>query len=108
MPGFDGSGPLNQGPMTGRGRGICNGNRPSPGFRRFGRNGSFGPGKGCGRGRGFGFRAYSYPQGSGQTEINKAYLEEKAAYLQDELNAIHDELANMNDKTVQDSTKDVE
>ena len=34
MPGFDGTGPMGYGPLTGRGLGPC----------------------GCGRGRGFGFR----------------------------------------------------
>ncbi len=41
MPRFDGTGPLGQGPMTGRGMGYCNVNYPSPvrnfwGFRGFG------------------------------------------------------------------------
>lgn len=56
MPGFDRSGPMGAGPMTGGRRGLCNtgttGNRPF---------GGFGLGRGAGFGRGFrgsrGFRA---------------------------------------------------
>ena len=50
MPGQDGTGPLGQGPMTGRGLGRC-GNGIQ---RRSGRG--FGQGFGNGFGRGFGFR----------------------------------------------------
>jgi hypothetical protein len=51
MPGGDGTGPLGQGPMTGRGMGTCTpANVPATG-RRFS---GFGRGFGCGRGRGFG------------------------------------------------------
>lgn len=44
MPGFDGTGPRGQGPMTGWGAGYCG----SRGFRRLGGV----PGYGYGRGRG--------------------------------------------------------
>ncbi|MBN1457509.1 MAG: DUF5320 domain-containing protein [Sedimentisphaerales bacterium] len=52
MPGFDGTGPLGQGPMTGRAMGRCVGNFVN-------RGGSFGRGfgRGLGRGLGRGFRA---------------------------------------------------
>ena len=50
MPGFDGTGPMGMGPMTGGARGMCN-----PYGRSFGRGG-FGPWSGGGRGRGRGFR----------------------------------------------------
>lgn len=46
MPGQDRTGPLGQGPLTGRGLGLCGGGR-GIGFRR-------GFGRGCGRG--FGWR----------------------------------------------------
>jgi len=55
MPGFDGTGPMGQGPMTGGGRGPCvsgAGAQPlTPGYRR----GGFGYGRGLGYGRGAGF-----------------------------------------------------
>ncbi len=50
MPNFNGMGPNNQGPLTGRGLGPC-----GAGMRLgFGRRAGFG--------RGFGFRAGFYPQ----------------------------------------------
>lgn len=108
MPGFDGSGPLSQGPITGRGMGICKGARPSSGYRRFGRMGAFGPGRGRGRGRGFGFRAYSYPPGNEPTEMNKAFLEEKVAYLEDELKVLRADIADMNEQNIQEPGQDME
>jgi len=55
MPGFDGTGPSGEGPMTGGARGYCNpawaGARPP----MYGRGFGYGPG-GFGRGRGRGFR----------------------------------------------------
>ena len=71
MPGFDGTGPLGQGPGTGRGMGPCGAGVRNPWFnwaagfgrRWFGRGFGFGRrwfgrGRGgrFGRGRGFGFR----------------------------------------------------
>ena len=50
MPGFDRSGPMGQGPMTGGRRGLCN--PATTGYdARFG--GMFGFGRGMGLGRGF-------------------------------------------------------
>ncbi|NLA24423.1 MAG: DUF5320 domain-containing protein [Bacteroidales bacterium] len=64
MPNFDKTGPMGQGPMTGRRMGNCSGNNPENsnfGFGGRGRGGrgmGRGAGKGFarGRGRGFGFR----------------------------------------------------
>ncbi len=53
MPGFDGTGPRGEGPMTGGGFGYCSGGQPAR--PRFGR-GAFG-----GRGRGNRFRYLSVP-----------------------------------------------
>lgn len=53
MPAGDGTGPMGQGPMTGRGAGYCGGYdapgyvNPAPGWCR-----GFGRGRGWGRGRG--------------------------------------------------------
>ncbi len=68
MPGFDGTGPLGQGPMTGRGMGYCGGHRPTgvypeavvayqaPYYWGRGIRGRFGRGFGRGLGRGMGRR----------------------------------------------------
>lgn len=59
MPGFDGTGPLGQGPMTGGGRGYCIvplNNNPIPG------RGWFGP-HFFGRGRGRGYRHWFWVTG---------------------------------------------
>ena len=49
MPGFNGYGPMNNGPMTGRGMGRCQGG-PGRGM---------GMGGGMGRGRGMGLQAWA-------------------------------------------------
>jgi hypothetical protein len=61
MPGFDGTGPLGEGPVTGGGFGYCgarrrprNALRGRPIYRRFGAGGGFGFGRGRGVSRGFG------------------------------------------------------
>ena len=70
MPGFDGTGPMGQGPMTGGGRGFCAvPGGYAPGFFGLGRGGlpwgggrgrGFGGGRGWGRGMGWGL-APQYP-----------------------------------------------
>ena len=57
MPAGDKTGPMGDGPVTGRGAGYCGGN-DSPGFASSGRvdNGFRGPGRGKGLGRGGGGR----------------------------------------------------
>ncbi|MEM2916545.1 MAG: DUF5320 domain-containing protein [Candidatus Woesearchaeota archaeon] len=61
MPGFDGTGPMGLGPMTGRGMGLC-----GRGFR-------LGFGRGFGRfGRGFGWRCMP-----GFVDINLSKEEQK-------------------------------
>jgi len=51
MPGFDGTGPMGAGPMTGGARGFCN-----PAYAGYGPadDRGFGYGRGCGRGMGRG------------------------------------------------------
>lgn len=74
MPNLDGTGPMGQGPRTGRGFGPCGGG--------MGR-GWGGCGFGCGRG--FGFRRFFSPK-------NKvATLEEQEKMLEEELVAIREE-----------------
>jgi len=58
MPGGDRTGPMGQGPLTGRALGYCQG-FDSPGFTKgvgggMGRGFAYGGGMGMGRGRGFG------------------------------------------------------
>lgn len=60
MPGFDGTGPMGMGPMTGGGRGWCN---PSVPYGRPYFSGGFGPWFGRGRGRGRGIVTGTGPQG---------------------------------------------
>ena len=68
MPFLDGTGPLGQGPMTGRGMGRCTGAvgrgyGPVTGRGWFGRGRGVGFGRGFGRGmgRGYGFANRYYP-----------------------------------------------
>jgi len=56
MPGFDGTGPMGGGPMTGWGRGYCNSFGVNYGAPPAGGPGYWGAGRGFGWGRGFGRR----------------------------------------------------
>ncbi len=67
MPKFDGTGPVGQGPMTGRGMGPC--------------------GRGVVYGRGFGFRRFFSPK----NELLS--LEEQEKTLEEELEIIREEKA---------------
>ncbi|MFA5479310.1 MAG: DUF5320 domain-containing protein [Candidatus Muiribacteriota bacterium] len=86
MPGLNGTGPLGQGSMTGRGLGVCNPNANSvsnvaagygTGFRRGGAGFGRGFNRGIGRGfnRGFG----------GVTAQNNEFLMEKISILEQRL-----------------------
>lgn len=72
MPAFDRTGPLGQGPRTGRGMGPCGGGSA------FGRGQGFGRGLGRGRGRGLGY-GYSQPN----ADETKAYISDLEAELKD-------------------------
>jgi hypothetical protein len=98
MPGRDRTGPLGQGPMTGRGAGDCAGSETGgfsnqfPGVRRqFG--GRFGRGGG-GRGWRNGFRATGVPfwarsaTAPPNAEQELAGLKDEAKFLQGQLDAI--------------------
>ncbi|SDU56947.1 DUF5320 domain-containing protein [Desulfobacula phenolica] len=104
MPGFNQQGPMNQGPMTGGGRGTCaNGQMagaagfgnarfagPGSGFRG-GRGGrSFGRGPGCGR-------WYSQVPVTASAPVTKQVLQQRADILESELNAIKEQLASLSD-----------
>jgi hypothetical protein len=111
MPGFDGTGPMGAGPMTGGGRGLCNpayagsgpwygggfgygrglgrGRGRGLGFRR-----GFGPGFGRGRGYGpgFGWRGFYPPWGAGYNPAyGPAYGNPYGMNPEDELQMLKDE-----------------
>lgn len=85
MPRGDGTGPMGQGPMTGRGLGYCAG-YPSPGFMQ----------PGFGRGRGFRRRFYRYPIPVEPIRLTKQeqrkILEEEKKELELELKSIQEKL----------------
>ncbi len=95
MPGYDGTGPMGRGAMTGRGMGPCNGYGP-------GRGAGFGFGRGFGRRRGFGmgFRQWGYDEpyapNAEPVELNKdqqkKVLEAGIAELEAELKSLKDKL----------------
>lgn len=108
MPGFDGTGPMGMGPMTGGARGWC-----TPYGRSFAGAG-FGPGFGRGRGRGRGYRHMYWATGMpgwmrfGQMgyggspfvapynrEQEVEFLRDQAAALKDELEAVNSRLRNL-------------
>jgi hypothetical protein len=120
MPGFDGTGPMGAGSMTGGGRGFCNpayaGYGPgSGGWYRFGRG--FGRGRGGGGGRGFrrgfspglawgrgygqgvGGRAFYPAWGAGYGPAYGPYAmnpQDEAGMLREEANYIKEELEAIN------------
>jgi len=106
MPNRNRTGPDGQGPMTGWGSGICNGNPTiddamyNPG--RFGRRRGRGYGPGFGRGFGFaegiGQRAgRRFGAGFGGGYSNVMTLEERKKYLEEELSAVNEQM-NQQDK----------
>jgi len=105
MPGFDRTGPMGAGPMTGGARGLCNsanaGYNPSftEGFSygrglglRRGFRGGFGPDRGRGRGYGRGYGWYPPAVGPAYS-VNAAnemeMLKGEADYMQKSLDAIN-------------------
>jgi hypothetical protein len=98
MPGGDRTGPLGEGPMTGRQLGFGAGFN-APGYMQkfgFGRIG----GRGRGFGQGFGFRNRYYNQNasveSSRPELNQ--IQEEVNILKNSLNSILERLENLNDK----------
>ena len=106
MPGFDGTGPMGMGPMTGGGQGMCN-----PYGRPTARMGSR---QGFVGGRGRGYRnmywatgmpgwmrsgpsgPWGYPFAAPSTKEDEVrFLKEQAAVLKEELNAIDSQLRDL-------------
>lgn len=99
MPGGDKTGPMGQGPMTGRRLGICGG------FNRTGFMGnSFGGG--FGRGRGMGFRRISQPFfGQYSPENESDILHAQAEELKSSLKDIENRLAQMEKNSAKEKGK---
>ena len=97
MPGFNGTGPLGRGAMTGRRMGYCaNASDEAIAFR--GR----GFGAGYGRGRGFG-RGFGYGRGFYNRELTdvseKTILENEINTLKDQLVSLEKRLSELNDES---------
>ena len=104
MPGFDGSGPMGGGPMTGGARGYCNpGYAGNTGYGRFagygrgmayrrgGGRGGFGPGRGLGRGYGAAYPPVYSPQTG--DELNM--LKQQADSIKNTLDSINSRIAEL-------------
>jgi len=92
MPGFNQRGPMNEGPMTGRGRGTCTGSL-NPDQEFTGRGNARGMGRGFGRrGGGYGQRTTSAP-GS----VSQEALQKSMDLLEAELAAIKNQLKNLSE-----------
>lgn len=104
MPGFNQRGPMNEGPMTGWGRGICNGNtRPVMGYGQGGYGtGGYGMGRGYGRrgckvpGRGMGWGRNAAPW-TAEADLDQTTLRSRAAFLESELAEIKRRLTTPSD-----------
>lgn len=113
MPGGDRTGPLGQGPMTGRAAGYCAG-YPVPGYMNpvpgrgrgygFGRRQGRGRGRGWGRGFGWQWQAYPYgypydpPQYFGSPYGPEINPQEEADMLKDQAKAMQEEIKSINDR----------
>jgi hypothetical protein len=109
MPGFDRSGPMGAGPMTGGRRGLCGRatgavNPPAyGGGYGYGRGRGFrrGAGRGYGRGFGAGYGGYPYPPAYGATgfPVSKAdemeMLRADAEAMQKSLEAVRRRIAEL-------------
>ncbi len=90
MPRGDGTGPVGQGPVSGRGFGICTG-------ANAGRYGA-GTGYSFGRGRGFGCKwgyGVNYSAEPATAKTQKELLEEQKELLQNKLDIISKQLENL-------------
>lgn len=109
MPGFNGRGPLNQGPMTGWGRGYCIAD-VSPDREAAWTGLGFGLGLGLGKRlgrslgrrinnvRGRGLRCWGWG-GIYRPDLDEPVLKERAAYLKEELSRIESLLKEEKDNT---------
>lgn len=91
MPNLDGTGPMGQGPMTGRGMGRCGGGQKGGGagkMRGAGRRGGYGMGRGfCG-----------WQNANLTKEQEKALLENEIIFLKASLKSAEDELNSLDEE----------
>ncbi len=110
MPGFNGTGPYGEGPMTGGRRGLCNpANAYSApvitGYGRGLRGGRRSMRGNQGAGRFFGGRWLGWNQpffgnyNTGDTTDEMAMLKEQANYAKNSLDAINKRIAELSEKT---------
>ena len=117
MPGFDGTGPRGEGPMTGGGRGFCISNfaeRRASGFYGAGRGGmpwgggrgrAWGGGRGWGRGMGRGYGwGFAAPQPSAEDE--RTYLADQLSALENEMREIKERLEKLDKDKDKDKNKE--
>ena len=113
MPGFDRSGPMGAGPMTGGRRGLCN-PATAQGVRAFMGGYGYGPGFRAGFGRGRGWRrgvgrGYRWaPATGGAVETvdraaELAVLRDEANFLKDSLDAVNRRIDELEQKPVDES-----
>ena len=101
MPGFNQNGPMNEGPMTGRGRGKCTG-AVDPGQGFSGRGNAMGMGRQNGRrgyqasGRGRGYGQWTTPAPV-MSSVNKDTLQNSVDMLEAELAALKKQLKNLSE-----------
>lgn len=112
MPGFNGTGPRGEGPMTGGARGYCAGTKSSSsaflGGFGTGRGNRMGMGRGmgrraCGMGRGMGYgaRFYDAPSAYGYSEnesLESSGLKSEISSLKGELSEIKSQLKSILNK----------
>ena len=111
MPGFDGTGPMGQGPMTGGGRGYCAMPVNIAGGRPFGKGAFYGRGGGRGWRNCFyatglpgwmraqrGMQAFGGFDRTVSKEDELVTLKSQAAYLKDELDAIQTRVQDLEGK----------
>ncbi|QTA80045.1 DUF5320 [Desulfonema limicola] len=93
MPGYDQSGPMGSGPMTGGRRGVCFQGKPAPGA---GLNMGFGRGMGCGRrlgnGRGIFYGSRGMGMGRGFARMYAPVPENEINLLKAEADAMKNAL----------------
>jgi len=95
MPRGNGTGPMGQGPLTGRGAGRCAGNQSGYGNGFFGR----GFGRGFGLGRGFGFGPANAPAETPyQATSEKSWLDYVIGILKNQLDAYEKRRNEMKDE----------